>query len=397
MLSPESAGIIRATLPIVGASLDAITARFYDTMFAERPELLDGMFNRGNQANGEQRKALAGAFAAFAAALVERPGERPDRMLARIAHKHTAVGITSEHYIIVQKYLFGAIGDVLGEAVTAQVAAAWDEVYWLMAGALIALEARIYAEAGARDGNTWRRWRVIERREETPDVASFLLRPVGDAPVPPGRPGQYVSVRMRMPDGVYQLRQYSLSGASPDGARRITVKRVRGGDAPDGEVSTLLHATVGEGGELTLSAPFGDVALEDGHTPLVLVSAGIGCTPIVAMLEHLAATGCTRRVLLLHADRSQTDHALREDTERLLDALPGAEGILWYEEESYGDARTGQMDLTGVQIPEGAVIYMCGPVPFMRGARAQLLKAGVAARDIHYEVFGPDLWLGADD
>ncbi|MFF5208890.1 globin domain-containing protein [Streptosporangium sp. NPDC000396] len=397
MLSPESAGIIRATLPVVGASLDAIATRFYDTMFTERPELLDGMFNRGNQANGEQRKALAGSIAAFAAALIERPDERPDRMLARIAHKHTAVGITSDHYIIVQKYLFGAIAEVLGDAVTPQVAAAWDEVYWLMAGALIALEAQIYAEAGARDGNTWRQWHVIGRREETPDVASFLLRPADDDPVPPGRPGQYVSVRMRMPDGVYQLRQYSLSGCSEGGLRRITVKRVRGGDAPDGEVSTLLHATVEVGDELTLSAPFGDVALEDGEAPLVLVSAGIGYTPMAAMLEHLVATGSTRRVLLLHADRCRADHALREDMEQFIDTLPGAERILWYEEKACGHARTGRMDLTGVEIPEGAVAYMCGPLPFMRDVRAQLIKAGVAARDIHYEVFGPDLWLGADD
>ncbi|MET9342956.1 globin domain-containing protein [Nonomuraea sp. NPDC003804] len=396
MLSPESAGIIRATLPVVGASLDAITTRFYGTMFAERPELLDGMFNRGNQANGEQRKALAGSIAAFAAALVEHPDERPDRLLARIAHKHTAVGVASEHYIIVHKYLFGAIAEVLGEAVTPEVAAAWDEVYWLMAGALIALEAQIYAAAGARDASTWRRWQVVERREETPDVASFLLRPVGDDPVPPGRPGQYVSVRTRMPDGVHQLRQYSLSGAGQDGLRRITVKRVSGGGAPDGEVSTLLHATVGAGDELTLSAPFGDVCLEEGDAPLVLVSAGIGCTPMAAMLEHLAATGSTRRVLLLHADRARADHALREDMERLADALPGAERIFWYEEAD-GDARTGLMDLTGVAIPEGAVTYMCGPLPFMRDVRAQLVAAGVAPRDIHYEVFGPDLWLGADD
>ncbi|MEU7002339.1 globin domain-containing protein [Nonomuraea sp. NPDC046570] len=396
MLSPESAGIIRATLPVVGASLDAITTRFYDTMFDERPELLDGMFNRGNQANGEQRQALAGSIAAFAVALLEHPDERPDRMLARVAHKHTAVGITSEHYVIVHKYLFGAIAEVLGDAVTPQVAAAWDEVYWLMAGALIALEARIYAEADARDGSTWRQWRVVGRHEETRDAASFLVSPVGDDPVPAGRPGQYVSVRVRMPDGVHQLRQYSLSGGIGDGPRRITVKRVHGGDTPDGEVSNLLHATVGVGDELTLSAPFGDVALEDGDAPLVLVSAGIGCTPIAAMLDHLAATGSTRRVLVLHADRSKREHVLREETKQLVGTLPAAERIVWYEDGSCGCARTGLMDLTGVEIPEGAVVYMCGPLPFMRGARAQLIEAGVAARDIHYEVFGPDLWLGAD-
>ncbi|MGW4425966.1 globin domain-containing protein [Streptosporangium sp. NPDC004631] len=396
MLSAESAGIIRATLPVIGASLDTITERFYSTMFAERPELLDGMFNRGNQASGEQRRALAGSIASFAVALLERPDERPDRLLARIAHKHTAVGVTDDQYVIVHKYLFGAIAEVLGDAATPQVTAAWDEVYWLMAGALIALEARIYAEAGAESGRTWRRWRVVERREETPDVVSFLLSPTGADPVPPAKPGQYVSVRVRMPDGVHQLRQYTLSGTGWDGLRKITVKRVRGGDTPDGEVSTLLHDTVRAGDELTLSAPFGDVALSDGDAPLVLVSAGIGCTPIAAILEHLAATGSTRRVLLLHADRSPADHPLRRDMERLVDALPEAGRVFWYEDGARGDALPGRMALADVELPRGAVVYLCGPLPFMREARAQLVGAGVAARDIHYEVFGPDLWLGAD-
>ncbi|WP_433237930.1 globin domain-containing protein [Streptosporangium sp. CA-135522] len=389
MLSAESAAIVRATLPVVGASLDAITTRFYETMFSERPELLDGLFNRGNQASGEQRRALAGSIASFATMLLDHPDERPDALLARIAHKHTAVGVTDDQYVIVHKYLFSAIAEVLGEAVTAEVAAAWDEVYWLMAGALIALEARIYAEAGACDGDTWRRWRVVARRDETPDAVSFLLRPADDAPVPPARPGQYVSVRVRMPDGVHQLRQYTLSNAGEDRLRRITVKRVDGD--PAGEVSTLLHATVRPGDELTLSAPFGDVTLEDGDAPLVLVSAGIGCTPMVAMLDHLVATGSRRRVLVLHADRSPAEHALREDMLR-----PAAERIFWYESGAVAPDRAGLMDLDGIEIPDGAVAYLCGPMPFMRDVRARLMRAGVAARDIRYEVFGPDLWLGAD-
>ncbi|MEV8630341.1 globin domain-containing protein [Streptosporangium sp. NPDC051023] len=394
MLSPESAEIVRITLPVVGASLDAITTRFYATMFADRPELLDGMFNRGNQANGEQRRALAGSIAAFATALLERPDERPDQLLARIAHKHTAVGVTQDQYVIVHKYLFGAIAEVLGDAVTPQVAEAWDEVYWLMAGALIALEARIYAEAGAKEGRTWRQWSVVGRREETADVVSFQLRPLGEEPVPPALAGQYVSVRVRMPDGVHQLRQYTLSGGERDGLRRITVKRVRGGATPQGEVSTLLHETVRVGDELTLSAPFGEVTLEDGDSPIVLVSAGIGCTPITAMLENLVATGSARDVLLLHADRSPDGHALCRDTEELVGALPTARSVLWYEEGAGDGARQGRMDLTGVEVPPGAVAYLCGPVPFMRQARSQLIGAGVAPRDIHYEVFGPDLWLG---
>ncbi|MET9294691.1 globin domain-containing protein [Streptomyces sp. NPDC003077] len=399
MLSAESASVIRATLPAVGGALDEITTRFYATMFDEHPELLDGMFNRGNQASGAQRRALAGSIAAFAGALLADPATRPDVLLSRIAHKHVAVGVTDDQYTIVHKYLFAAIAEVLGEAVTPDVAAAWDEVYWLMAGALIAQEARLYLEAQVRPGHPWRQWTVVERREETADTVSFLLRPADDAPAPPARAGQYVSVRVKMPDGVHQLRQYSLSSAPGDRTRRITVKRVHGDGTPDGEVSNLLHRTLRAGDELTVSAPFGDVVLDETDAPLVLVSAGIGCTPMVGMLEHLAVTASTRPVTVLHADRSPADHALRADTERLIDALPQARATFWYERsaEQAPGAREGLMNLDGLELPADARVYLCGSLPFMRDARAQLLRAGVAARDIRYEVFGPDLWLADAD
>ncbi|MGW4560851.1 globin domain-containing protein [Streptomyces sp. NPDC004561] len=396
MLSPESAAVVRATLPAVGGALDEITARFYGTMFAEQPELLDGLFNRGNQASGEQRRALAGSIAGFAQALLADPDARPDALLARIAHKHAALGVTEDQYTIVHKYLFGAIGDVLGEAVTPEVAGAWDEVYWLMAGALIAQEARLYQEAQVDPRKPWRQWTVVERREETPDVVSFLLRPADDGPLPEARAGQYVSVRALMPDGIHQTRQYSLSNAPGDRLRRITVKRVASvAAAPEGEVSGQLHRTVGVGDELTLSSPFGDVVLDDADTPLVLVSAGIGCTPMVGMLEHLAATGSVRPVWVLHADRTPEDHALCADTCRLVGQLPEARAEFWYEEEAAEEPgrRTGLMDLAGLDLPTDADVYLCGSLPFMRAVRTQLLQAGVPARSIRYEVFGPDLWL----
>lgn len=396
MLSPESAAVVRATLPAVGGALDEITTRFYGTMFAEQPELLDGLFNRGNQASGEQRRALAGSIAGFAQALLANPDARPDALLARIAHKHAALGVTEDQYTIVHKYLFRAIGDVLGEAVTPEVAAAWDEVYWLMAGALIAQEARLYQEAEVDPRRPWRQWTVVERREETPDVASFLLRPADDGPLPQARAGQYVSVKVLMSDGIHQTRQYSLSNAPGDRLRRITVKRVASvADAPEGEVSNQLHRTVRTGDELTLSAPFGDVVLDDADTPLLLVSAGIGCTPMVAMLEHLAVTGSTRPVWVLHADRTPDHHALRADTRRLVDQLPEARAEFWYEEDAAEESgsHTGLMDLDGLDLPADADVYLCGSLPFMRAVRTQLLQAGVPARSIRYEVFGPDLWL----
>ncbi|MFF4113198.1 globin domain-containing protein [Streptomyces sp. NPDC001714] len=391
MLSAESAALVRATLPAVAGALDEITTRFYATMFHDRPELLDGMFNRGNQASGDQRRALAGSIAGFARALLENPGTRPDQLLSRIAHKHAAVGVTDDQYTIVHKYLFGTIAEVLGDAVTPEVAAAWDEVYWLMAGALISREALLYQDAGVQPGGIWRPWTVVERRTETPDVVSFLLRPADGERVSRARAGQYVSVRVCLADGMHQLRQYSLSSDPGDGLRRITVKR-------DGEVSDLLHDTVHEGDELLLSAPFGDVFLDDPvdtTTPVVLVSAGIGCTPMTGILAHLAGLRSIRRVLVLHADRSPADHALRAETHDLVGRLRGARAVFWYEcpapEEP--DARTGRMDLSDIRLPDNATVFLCGPLPFMRDVRGQLLHAGVPARRIRYEVFGPDLWL----
>ncbi|WP_030245941.1 globin domain-containing protein [Streptomyces sp. NRRL S-350] len=397
MLTAESAAVIRATLPVVGAALDEITTRFYARMFADRPELLDGMFNRGNQASGAQRQALAGSIAAYAGALVHDPEAAPEALLDRIAPKHAAVGVTEEQYAVVHKYLFAAMAEVLGDAVTPEVAAAWDEVYWQLAGALVAREARLYQAADVTPGDTWRPWTVVERRDETPDTVSFLLCPADGRPAPRARAGQYVSVRLLMPDGVHQLRQYSLSSdpAGDGDLRRITVKRVRGDGTPDGEVSNLLHLRVRAGDRLVLSAPFGDVVLEDGDRPLVLASAGIGCTPMVGMLDHLVATGSTRTVLVLHADRSPADHALRSQTRRLVAELPGARAVFWYEHPGAEepDAEVGLMDVGELALPANADVYLCGSLPFMREVRARFRQAGVPGDRIRYEVFGPDLWL----
>ncbi|WP_116214568.1 globin domain-containing protein [Streptomyces olivoreticuli] len=393
MLSTRSTEIVRATLPAVGGAIGEITPLFYDKLFTDRPDLLRDLFNRGNQANGTQRQALAGAIAAFATALVEHPEVRPDAMLSRIAHKHASLGITPAQYPLVQRHLFAAIAEVLGDAVTPEVAAAWDEVYWLMANALIAIEARLHEEAGAPDGDTLAPYRVVGRLRETAEVTTFLVRPLDGRPLPASRPGQYVSVQVELPDGARQIRQYSLSG-HPDDALQFSVKRLAGD--PDGEVSHHLHERLGVGDTLLVSAPFGDVVLAGGDAPVLLASAGIGCTPMIGMLSHLAATGATRRVIAVHADRSESTHAFRTDLRQLTGKLPDAVAHVWYEEPEAGHPadRTGRADLAAIDIPAGTTAYLCGPLPFLRSVRTQLLAAGVAAADIHYEVFGPDLWLG---
>ncbi|MET9463375.1 globin domain-containing protein [Streptomyces sp. NPDC006544] len=397
MLSEKSTATVRATLPAVGAAIGDIAELFYEKLFAAHPGLLRDLFNRGNQNAGLQKQALAGSIAAFATHLVAHPDTRPDVMLGRIAHKHASLGVTRAQYPVVHEHLFAAIAEILGDAVTPEVAEAWDEVYWLMANALIALEERLYAEQQVVAGDVWREWTVAARVEETADCATFHLTPADGAPAPGPKPGQYVSVQVELADGARQIRQYSLCGAPGSPVRSITVKRVHGPAAggPDGEVSHHLHTQVRTGDTLRVSAPYGDLVLQDSAAPVVLASAGIGCTPMLAMLRHLAETSYPAPVTVLHADRSPADHALRADHRALTHKLPDARAHFWYETAAEPGDREGRLDLTGIPVASGTTAYLCGPLPFMRAAREQLIARGVAPADIHYEVFGPDLWLAS--
>lgn len=396
MLSDRSRPVIEATLQVVAEHIPQIAQRFYQHMFAARPELLDGTFNRGNQAQGTQQVALAGSVAAFASALVKTPEQLPEHLLSRVAHKHASLGIRPEQYKVVHEHLFWAIVDVLGEAVTPEVAAAWDEVYWLMAYALINQERGLYSARGVRPETVWRQWEVTQKIVETDDVVTFLVKRVDDRLVRTSLPGQYVTVKVPMPDGVHQPRQYSLTRADDGEHRQFSVKRVHGGGQPDGEVSTFLCTSTEVGDILTMSLPFGDVVLDDSR-PLVFASAGIGITPMAGMLSHLVQAGSHVPVRVLHADLEESTFALRRQVLDDVQALPNASLHAWYERGAesslpLASVSEGLMDVDEVDLPDGAGYYLCGPLPFMQAVRNDLLDRGVPAQDIQYEVFGPDLW-----
>ena len=401
MLSERSTPVIQATLPVVGENIGKIAARFYEHLFEQHPELLDGTFNRGNQAEGAQQQALAGSVAMFASALVNNPGHLPEHLLNRVAHKHASLGIKPEQYQVVHDNLFWAIVDVLGDAVTPEVAAAWDEVYWLMAHALMNQERGLYSARGVRPDTVWRDWEVTEKRRETDDVVTFVVKRIDDRLVKTSLPGQYVTVRMRMPDGVLQPRQYSLTRADDGEHRQFAVKRVHGDGKPDGEMSNLLHDSVDVGDVLTLSLPFGDVVLDDSR-PAVFASAGIGITPMAGMLSHLVAAGSHLDVTLLHADTDEAGWALRQQVVDHVRSLDDGRIHVWFERGAecslpVDGVHSGTMDLSQIDLPDGGIYYLCGPLPFMKAVRSSLIDGGVSPQDIQYEVFGPDLWQADRD
>jgi nitric oxide dioxygenase len=379
---------------VVAAHAEQITARFYPRMFAEHPELLR-LFNQGNQATGEQSRALAASVVAYAVQLIDPAAPSFDHVLERIAHKHISLGIRPEQYTIVGHHLLGAVGEVLGDAVTPEIADAWNEVYWLFATQLIAEEARLYQQAGVDPARPLRRYRVVRRIEETQDVVSLVLEPEDEGGLPEIIPGQYVSLFVDLPNGQRQPRQYTVSSTGTGNRLQITVRRVRGvNGAPDGQVSGYLHDIVKVGDVLEVSAPAGDFFIQPSNGPLLLASAGAGITTVLPIVEHIARTQPDRTVIVAHADRTAQDHALRETVLHVGRQLDDFTAYTWYAAVDPEDRRSHQgfMDLSNIPLPADIQVFTCGPLPFMRHVRATLLARGIPASRIRYEVFGPDLW-----
>ena len=393
MLSDKSFPVIEATLPLVGSRIGEITPKFYARLFAAHPELLDGLFSRSNQRNGNQQQALAGSIAAFATHLVNNPGTLPETVLARIAHRHASLGITEPQYQVVYEHLFAAIAEDLAEVITPEIAEAWTEVYWLMADALIKIEKGLYAQQA--NDKIWTPWTLVAKEAAGLGSLTFRFTPADDTAVTVAKPGQFVSVRVPLADGVRQCRQYTLSDSVTSTTERVITTKFDEG----GEVSPFMHESLAVGDVIELSNPYGDLTIDTTGAPIILATAGIGCTPSASALATLAAAGSERRVLVLHAEASEEAWALKEQMRESIASLPNAELKLWLEDITARadgtEASEGYMSLDGLDLPTDARLYLCGPLPFMRSLRSQAIDAGIPARNIHYEVFGPDLWLAA--
>ncbi len=398
MLTETNRKLVKATAPVLQEHGVALTRHFYARMFTHNPELRE-LFNQGHQHRGDQQKALAMAVAAYATHIEDPSVLMP--VLERIAAKHVSLGIRKEHYAIVGRHLLASIREVLGTAATQELIDAWAAAYAQLAELLTGIEQNLYDHAVAQDGGWtgWRTFRVHRKSAESDEIISFEIVPADGGPVPIYRPGQYISVRLIVANlGYRQARQYSLSDAPGKNRFRISVKRERAQDQqPDGMVSTCLHDRVNEGDLLEVAPPAGDFYLdEDSRDPVVLISGGVGITPMMAMLEHLAATNPERTVRFLHATRHAGAQAFGLRVEELVDRMSDAQSWIVHESGPAPDAvrchATGRLELSGLTdsalLPKNADYYICGPDGFMRAQIHALRELGTPERRIHAEAFG---------
>src|SRR5690554_4215753 len=292
---------------------------------------------------------------------------------------------------LVGECLMAAIGEVLGDAVTPEIAAAWEGVYEELAGLLIELEESHYREFEQCPGG-WRgprELRIAAVNQESAVIRSFVLEPVDGGPVADHEPGQYIGVRLTL-DGEPVYRHYSLSALPNGQSYRISVKR-----EPRGRASRHLHDAMGVGDTLALLPPAGDLTLTEGDEPLLLASGGVGQTPLLPMARHALHQG--RRVIYLHAALDAEHHAFRDEVATLAAEHPGRLNAISIHESGNAADHIGRIDrdLLASYLPKGGRCYFVGPQGFMTAVDRALAELGAPAERRHYEQFGPSQPLDA--
>ena len=400
MATAQTIAIVKATVPVLEEHGTAITSVFYQNMFDHHPELLD-IFNKTNQKLGRQQTALATTVLAAAKHLEHLAVLLPQ--VTEISHKHRALQILPEHYPIVGEHLIGAIKQVLGEAANDDIIDAWTEAYDEIAGVFIQLEEEMYKQA------LWQGFapfKVIEKSAAAADIAAFTVVPVNDDQHDDQTisqsidlskltltAGQYITVKTDPKSSDHlALRHYSLNSEQTEKGIQFAVKR----DNRDGHlglVSNYLHDELQVGETILLSAPAGDFALDkalinQNDIPLVLISAGVGITPILAMLEAQVTANPQRPIIWAYACQNSDHHGFKAQVEQLL-----ASAITVQQDIFYFDAGQLLDEAWLATLPKPADIYVCGSMPFMESMIGGLTTLEHSNEHIHYEPFGPKMSL----
>lgn len=407
-LTPEQVQIVRSTVPVLKAHGNDITTHFYKTVLDEIPAL-NNIFNTANQANGFQPRALAGSLYAYASHIDDLGALSP--AVEKICQKHASLYVQPEHYKVVGEYLLRAMGDVLGAALTPDILNAWEAAYWQLANIFIGKESQIMEQAGG--WTDWRDFRIAKKVKESDEITSFYLEPVDGKSLPSYKPGQYLSVKTTVPKLNYmQPRQYSLSDKPSPHYYRISVKREAGLPANEpeavvhpGYISNVLHDLRNEGDILSVSHPAGEFFLDpevDTESPVVLLSAGVGLTPMISILNTLLRRGSTRLISFIHGARSTSVQAFGDHvrdvakqhsnvTTSFFIGTPKEQQDVEGEHYNHvGRVKLEVLDRSKHLFLENTQTkyFICGPEGFMSAMEKQLISLGVGQDRIKMEAFG---------
>lgn len=390
MLDSQTIATVKSTIPAIAALGPRLTSHFYQRMFSHNPELKD-IFNMSNQSSGNQPEALFNAVCAYASHLDKLAALGP--AVEKIAQKHTSFAIRPDQYPIVGKHLLASIDELLNPG--AEVLAAWEKAYGMLAGIFVQREEEIYQEVEHRAGG-WRggerEFIISEIAAQSAKIKSFLLTPADGKPVADYKAGQYITLWVRDPSFANQeIRQYSLTRMPNGRDYRIAVRHEEGGT-----LSSWLHQQH-PGVHLHLAPPAGDFFMEvTPETPVTLISGGVGLTPMLAMLHKLVEDKHPAAVQWLHATENGATHAFGDEVNALGQQLPQFSQSIWYNQPRPEDE--GQYHQRGLMnlLPLGSKLtspdmhyYLCGPLAFMEMIEEHLVSLGVGTERIHYEVFGP--------
>lgn len=400
-LTYKESQLVKSTIPFLREHGESVSDIVYNTLIKRHPQL-NNTLNLIHLKDGRLAQALTVVILRFASNINNVYELIPK--LERISNKHCTLGIKPEHYPLLGEILIEAFQELMGPALTPEMAAAWAKAYKVLSNMLIGREKIIYKDFDRYGWPSWRKFRIEHKVREADDLWSFVLVPIDGKRLPKYFPGQYVSIRLFVPEvGYHQTRQYSMSDSCRGGDEyRITVKRAKSSTCyhDPGMVSSILIDKFKQDDELEVSHPSGDFYLDTTvplGVPLVLISAGGGVSPLFAMLNAVLETQQQSRVSWIHGCR--TDVPFGNKLITLKRRCPNLQTVIFKTQVEHGDIPgvtydfNTRMNLHKVQpnlLHTGNTsveYYICGPEDFMKTMMQQLVDMGVDAKRIRTQLF----------
>ena len=413
IISKSSLAIVNATKGVVAENALKITTNFYPRMFKNNPEVFK-YFNKSNQRANAQPTALADAIVAYAINIEKLENLTED--VERIAQKHCALNIQAEDYQIVHDNLMASIAEVLGDAVTPEIGAAWSEAVMGLAKIFIVKEAGLYKEALDSVGgwNGKREFTVRKVVRESEDTVSLTLASADGKEIMNHIPGQYISVVTNPSnDQYFSPRHYTLTNHPGASTYRITPKYLEAEDGDhshDGVESTYLnHLKVGD--SINLFPPFGPATFNtegDVKKPAAIISVGVGITPTIPMVP--VALSLRPEVFIFHGNKDSQHVALKKEIEAMKSVSGDKLHLNYYYlepliEDKFGEyVREGLVTADTIEAElqqnnrkiEEVEYYICARPVIGEKIAKGLVKKGVSPDNIFREEFGPHHTMSFD-